>query len=146
MASVVLATRQLRAMLLVVCQVRESGVMATRASYPCSQPGCPARAVKGGRCATHQRQREQAYQRQRGTVTEQGYGAAWRKIRDQVLRDEPYCRECLAMGMLTRATDVDHIVARAKGGTDDITNLCPLCHKHHSSKTAREDGRWMSKG
>lgn len=38
------------------------------------------------------------------------------------------------------ATDVDHIISRAKGGTDERSNLQPLCHACHSEKTNREDG------
>ena len=55
-------------------------------------------------------QRESAYRR--------GYGARWRKLRAQVLMEEPLCRECRKAGRIVPATDVDHIVARADGGTD----------------------------
>ena len=54
-------------------------------------------------------QRESAYRR--------GYGARWRKLRAQILMDEPLCRECRKAGRIVPATDVDHIVARADGGT-----------------------------
>jgi 5-methylcytosine-specific restriction protein A len=47
---------------------------------------------------------------------------------------------CQAPGCDQAATDVDHIVSKAKGGTDAGTNLQSLCHSHHSMKTAREDG------
>ena len=43
-------------------------------------------------------------------------------------------------GRIVPATDVDHIVARADGGTDDRSNLQPLCHACHSRKTVRENG------
>ena len=77
-------------------------------------------------------QRESAYRR--------GYGARWRKLRAQILMDEPLCRECRKAGRIVPATDVDHIVARADGGTDDRSNLQPLCHACHSRKTVRENG------
>lgn len=77
-------------------------------------------------------QRESAYRR--------GYGARWRKLRAQILMDEPLCRECRKAGCIVPATDVDHIVARADGGTDDRSNLQPLCHACHSRKTVRENG------
>ena len=77
-------------------------------------------------------QRESAYRR--------GYGARWRKLRAQILMDEPLCRECRKAGCIVPATDVDHIVARADGGTDDGSNLQPLCHACHSRKTVRENG------
>ncbi|GEB79233.1 hypothetical protein DDE01_06480 [Desulfovibrio desulfuricans] len=57
-----------------------------------------------------------------------------------MLREEPLCRACAAQGRITAATDVDHIVSRAQGGTDDRANLQPLCHACHSRKTAQQDG------
>ncbi|MEG9303316.1 HNH endonuclease signature motif containing protein [Psychrobacter celer] len=36
------------------------------------------------------------------------------------------------------ATDVDHIINKAKGGSDDPSNLQSLCRKCHRSKTANE--------
>lgn len=39
-----------------------------------------------------------------------------------------------------RATDVDHVLARARGGTNDWVNLEALCHGCHSRKTNRVDG------
>jgi hypothetical protein len=36
------------------------------------------------------------------------------------------------------ATEVDHVIPRQEGGTDDRSNLQPLCHDHHSAKTMRE--------
>lgn len=37
---------------------------------------------------------------------------------------------------------VDHIVPRAKGGTDDLTNLQWLCVPHNSAKNSRPDVYW----
>ncbi|WP_345945876.1 HNH endonuclease [Psychrobacter sp. Ps4] len=36
------------------------------------------------------------------------------------------------------ATDVDHIINKAKGGSDEPSNLQSLCRKCHLSKTANE--------
>lgn len=66
--------------------------------------------------------------------------AAWQALRASVLSDEPLCRACKTRGQVVPATDVDHIVPRAQGGTDARENLQPLCHSCHSRKTAREDG------
>ena len=66
----------------------------------------------------------------RPTAHQRGYGATWRRLRILVLREEPLCRHCSAA-----ATDVDHIVPLAVGGTHDRENLCPLCHACHSRKT-----------
>lgn len=42
--------------------------------------------------------------------------------------------------MVVQATDVDHIVPREQGGSDQWSNLQALCHSCHSKKTATEDG------
>lgn len=72
--------------------------------------------------------------RRRPNARQRGYDRAWEALRAIVLAEEPYCRECGA-----GATDVDHRLSRARGGTDDRANLVPLCHAHHSRKTAMED-------
>ncbi len=64
------------------------------------------------------------------------YGSAWRRIRAVVLAEEPICRQCGAP-----SSDVDHVVNRASGGTDERANLQALCHRHHLEKTGRERTR-----
>jgi len=59
-------------------------------------------------------------------LTPRGSTREWRRLRDEVLRVEPACRVC---GL--PATEVDHIVRRAAGGTDDIRNLMPVCADCH---------------
>jgi 5-methylcytosine-specific restriction enzyme A len=75
------------------------------------------------------------------TPAQQGYDSAWQRIRAAVLRHYPYCVECGA-----KATDVDHVLPKTQGGSDDSTNLQPLCHACHSRKTARETGGWAKVG
>lgn len=43
--------------------------------------------------------------------------------------------------MLTLATEVDHIVPHAEGGTDEDSNLEAICGPHHKAKTAEEAKR-----
>ena len=49
---------------------------------------------------------------------------------------EPDC----ACGCGQLASDVDHIVPRRLGGSDDHANLQSLAHGHHSRKTVLHDG------
>jgi 5-methylcytosine-specific restriction protein A len=72
----------------------------------------------------------------RGSAASRGYGHRWRKVRRLQLNAHPLCQH---PGCMKAATDVDHIVSRARGGEDSETNLQSLCHAHHSEKTARED-------
>jgi 5-methylcytosine-specific restriction endonuclease McrA len=61
-----------------------------------------------------------------------GTNAAWRAARARAYA--VYGNACLKCGNL--ATDIDHIVEVANGGTDDIENLQPLCNACHKAKTA----------
>lgn len=52
-----------------------------------------------------------------------GSTPAWRRIRAQVLAEEPNCRWCG-----TRAsTEADHILSRQRGGDDRRENLAGSC-------------------
>ena len=96
---------------------------------PCTHPGCKAYAVKRGRCADHQ----PVGWKGKGTGSSRGYGWAWGRLRDKILERDGYvCQDRRACNGLTRATDVDHILPKAQGGTDSPDNLraiCPACHK-----------------
>lgn len=66
-------------------------------------------------------------------------GRPWRRKREHVLqRDGFTCRVCLASGVVTLADEVDHIIPRSQGGTDETTNLQAICKTCHRAKTAGE--------
>jgi 5-methylcytosine-specific restriction enzyme A len=76
-----------------------------------------------------------------------GYGTQWGKQRKAALdRDKYLCQQCLRDGRVTplcvKPYDhaVDHILPKAKGGTDDHDNLESLCSPCHDAKTATERG------
>lgn len=76
-----------------------------------------------------------------GSRHARGYGYQWTKIRARILaRDLYLCQRCLAHDRPTPATDVDHKIPKAKGGTDDDSNLQALCGQCHRDKTA-DDAR-----
>lgn len=105
---------------------------------PCLEPRCPA-LVRSGRCQTHAHLSPARFADQRrGTATQRGYGAAWRRLRDAVLREEPLCRICSEERRVEPATTVDHIIPRAAGGDDSRENLRGLCSYHHRKKTGAE--------
>lgn len=95
------------------------------------------------RCELHQLDTKR-YDPSRGSPGARGYGHTWRKLRLMVLRQHPTCVDPFGVhgDALVLATDVDHIVSRAQGGTDAMDNLQPLCRSCHSRKTAMSDGRW----
>ena len=66
----------------------------------------------------------------------------WLKLRRAVLDQQPLCVDCQGRGILTLATDVDHILPISKGGDPtDPDNLQCLCASCHASKTQVDTGR-----
>lgn len=114
--------------------------MPSAAPKPCSVCGV---LVQGGgaRCPAHKAIGKFG-DRSRGSSHERGYGWQWQQLRKRILsRDKGLCQPCLKVGKFRPGRDVDHIVPKAEGGTDDESNLqtaCPVCHK---AKTAAEATR-----
>ena len=72
-----------------------------------------------------------------------GYGREWEKTRKRILERDNYlcqCRHCKADGRTTVATEVDHIKPKAKGGTDDDSNLQAINDLCHKRKTVEDQG------
>ena len=63
-----------------------------------------------------------------------GRGRRYQRRRRAVLVREPLCRACKQR----LAEQVDHVVPKHRGGTDDPANLQPLCIPCHRRKTRRE--------
>ena len=105
--------------------------MPTRPLGPCKVRTCRGRATERGYCATHAREHPAPRQPDtRPSSTQRGYDVKWRRIRAMFLRKYPSCVRCGA-----EATDVDHIISLAKGGTNEWVNLQSYCHSCHSIKT-----------
>ena len=77
----------------------------------------------------------------RESASRRGYGSNWRRLRKLVLARDCYlCQLC--MQPAGKSAHVDHIIAKAKGGSDEMDNLRTLCERCHNRKTAREDRRY----
>lgn len=117
--------------------------MPYRPLGPCLVQGCPQRAVRRGRCEKHAALAEERYAKEhpeqddRASAAARGYDAKWRRIRAQYLKAHP---RCMWPGCDELATDADHMLPKAQGGTDAWSNLQALCHRHHSIKTDTVDG------
>ncbi|AYB37431.1 HNH endonuclease signature motif containing protein [Brevibacillus laterosporus] len=88
----------------------------------------------------HQKKQVQQYDRERGSATQRGYDAKWRKARIGFLRKHSFCKHCFDKGFLTGATVVDHIIPQ-KGDKTLFwyrNNWQPICEQCHNRKTARE--------
>jgi 5-methylcytosine-specific restriction protein A len=93
---------------------------------PNVQP-CPVHAVLRPRWAAHDRVSSAA----------RGYGSAWRRLRLFVLNEEPLCHYCRRRP----STEVDHVIPKCDGGTDDRANLAGTCTPCHDEKTRGEGNR-----
>ena len=80
------------------------------------------------------------YDQARGTASQRGYDADWRRLRAQVLATRRVC-EAPGCGSTDRL-NVDHIqsVREAPHRRLDPTNLRVLCQPCHSARTARDQG------
>lgn len=95
---------------------------------PCSRPGCRG-IMRGGRCDRCGFTPGVRATDTRASAARRGYNHHWRKRRAATLAAEPgehagpLCVECLRSGRVTPATDLDHIIPKRAGGSDDPANL-----------------------
>ena len=75
----------------------------------------------------------------RESPSARGYDRDWQRCRLVKLADDPFCERCSHPGEEVAATEVDHILALSKGGTNERRNLRSLCKSCHSRKTMAED-------
>lgn len=120
----------------------------------CAYPGCFRPTDIGEKyCLLHRakgkahdeqvrQKRLNAFRKPSRSSTQLGYGYRWQKLRNRFIAQHPYCEECMKRGVLTMATDVDHI--KPHHGDQrllyDEENLQSLCKSCHSRKTVKEDG------
>ena len=68
-------------------------------------------------------------------------GRALQQARLELFSREPLCRKCKANGRTSVATQRDHIIPLAEGGTEEDSNIQALCEPCHGEKTAEEAKR-----
>ena len=76
------------------------------------------------------------------TRQQRGYGRDHERMRDHLLQTVILCEECKRQGSLPRVgTHADHIVPKAKGGTDERSNYQLLCASCHALKSIHDQGK-----
>ena len=119
--------------------------MPSKPKRPCKKLGCPNLCDSGsGYCAGHDHlDARKQYDKTRRPDYRRLYNTAeWQRIRQRVLIEHPFCVLCEAQGIVTKATDIDHILDHI-GDTMlfyKLDNLQPLCKACHGSKTALSRG------
>ena len=120
--------------------------MPVRPGKVCGFGVCHHVAESGNRYCNQHKDNETGWGRHQvkhGNSNQRGYGYAWRKLRNIVLiRDNFICvNHSKRLNKIVPANQVDHIIPKAEGGTDDESNLQSLCALCHSEKTELETGR-----
>ncbi|MGE5618439.1 MAG: HNH endonuclease [Sphingomonadaceae bacterium] len=112
--------------------------MPEKPMVPCSVYPCKNKvpAGSGGLCAEHKKTRQIGRSTRPG-MSYRGYKSKWKKTRDQFLKRYPWCVVCGRP-----AVNVDHIIPKSQGGTDDENNLQSMCQSCHSRKTAIQSSGW----
>ena len=76
-----------------------------------------------------------------------GYDADWNRVRLLVLRRDYglcQCDQCQGGAIRLRvATEVHHVISKARGGTDAESNLIAISNDCHKRETAAEQGRTL---
>jgi 5-methylcytosine-specific restriction protein A len=102
----------------------------------CAEPGCPER-VPSGRCATH----SPVHRRQANTTRLHNLyrTVRWARLREQHMREYPFCVDCLSEGIKRPWDELDHDVPHHGSLTLfwDPNNLKGRCSPHHAQKTRR---------
>lgn len=127
--------------------LRLEAALAQRPLRPCRKLGCRGLHRNGnGYCEAHQDMAAAWGGNSRGSAAERGYGAAWRRLRLLVLKRDGWvcrCADCKAVGRVRNASEVDHIIPKAEGGTDHPDNLSAIHPDCHKRKTQAEAARAM---
>lgn len=99
--------------------------MAHRPKRPCASPGCPnlIPTGKGSYCDEHRRPR-----RSGKPTSARGYDGEWRRVRAEVLAEQPYCAiaDCGEPATVVHHLNWDHHDNRRE-------NLVGLCARHHAN-------------
>jgi 5-methylcytosine-specific restriction endonuclease McrA len=74
-------------------------------------------------------------------ATERIRGRSWMETRKRIALAHGYrCAGCGCVWVPSR-DQIDHKVPLEQGGSNDDSNLHPLCHQCHEAKTAAEAGK-----
>jgi len=93
-------------------------------------PGCQAKAT----------QRKNTDPPGRPTAAQRGYGADWRRISARITANAVACHWCGLEFTEDDPATADHLIPKARGGTNDESNLVPA-HRSCNSRRAAQARR-----
>jgi len=83
------------------------------------------------------------WRHEQGNRHQRGYGTAWEKLRRAVLERDRWlcqCETCKRTGRAKLAHEVDHVIPKAQGGSDSLSNLQAINRRCHQRKTIVDAG------
>ena len=105
------------------------------APKPCNKPGCGVLVRDGSaRCDKH----KPAAWAKKPNATKRITGRRLQAMRAELFNAYPLCAECERQGLVSLATQRDHIKPLEEGGTDDCDNEQGLCVPCHAAKSLQE--------
>jgi 5-methylcytosine-specific restriction enzyme A len=117
--------------------------MPNAAPRPCNHPGCSQLVRDGsGRCPDHPRQGWAKKPDAPKRIT----GRRLQSLRAALFRRQPLCEICKSRGLLVIATQRDHRIPLAEGGTEDPDNEQALCAPCNAEKGLAEALRARTRG
>lgn len=63
------------------------------------------------------------------------------RVNAEMMRQQPFCMECLKCGIERVGVVTDHIIPIEDNGPDTFANRQRLCKECHDAKTAAENGQ-----
>lgn len=118
--------------------------MPFKSKHYCSVSNCPNLIESGQRYCTNHKQPITEQEKERTKINNKIYGnTTWRRLRRIKLSRDPLCVQCLAIGRVVSAGEVDHIKSVKEYPELRLVydNLQSLCETHHSQKTRAENKR-----
>lgn len=111
--------------------------MARRRLRPCLV--CSTLTRNASRCDTHQAEWQKRQDQIRGSAHQRGYTQAWRTLAAQTVANHraqwgDWCPGWQTPGHPAADLTADHVVPKARGGTDHPSNLQVLCRGCNSRK------------
>ncbi len=70
----------------------------------------------------------------RPSAAARGYGAEWRKLSEQVTKGKTHCPRCGEPYTTGNPATADHVIPKARGGTDELSNLVDCCRRCNSAR------------
>lgn len=128
----------------------------------CQCTGCPACRTTGGThgalykredapgyrcppCQVQATKRKNTDPPGRPSASQRGYGAEWRRISAKIVAGATACHWCGKPFTKSDPATADHVIPKAKGGTNDEQNLVPAHRSCNSRRAAQARKRRSSR-